>query len=105
MMIANSVQPTQPVDQDAQKYGDMILLNSTLEERMPVYDYGRHLLAGAEPSHGTAVRFFGALYTLSARMPGYAEHIARIKACPEAISAFQSRIALYVLLNEKAVLQ
>ncbi|MEO8608927.1 MAG: hypothetical protein ABI690_13635 [Chloroflexota bacterium] len=99
-MMSISLQPTDPIDQDAQKFGDMILSNSTIEERLPVYEYGRYLLAGAEPTHGTSTRFFGALYILSKRMPGYNQHIAVIKSDPGAISLLQSKIALYVLLNE-----
>lgn len=102
-MTTNSVQPIDPIDQDAKRYGDMILAHSTLDERMPIYEYGRHVLAGADPSHGTAVRFFGALYDLTPRMPGYAEHIERVKTCPQAISLLQSKIALYVVLYEPSL--
>lgn len=102
-MMNNSLQPIHPIDQNAEKFGAMILANSTAEERLPVVEYGRHILAGAPPTHGCATRFFGALYILSKRMPGYNQHIATLQCDPGAISHFQSKIALYVLLNETAV--
>lgn len=102
-MNTQSVQPPALIDQDASKFGDMILSNASPEARRPVYEYGRYVLAGAEPTHGASVRFFGALYDLTPWMPGYAEHVATLKSSPTAISRFQSGIALHVLLHDKVV--
>lgn len=105
-MMKHSLQPIPAPDQfdeDAETFGAMILAKSTPEERQPVVEYGRYILAGAPPSHGCATRFFGAIYILSKRMPGYNECIAAMKTEAGAISRLQSKIALYVLLNEPAV--
>jgi hypothetical protein len=89
------------IDQDAEKIGAMILANASPEERRPIYEYGRHVLAGAQPSHGCTVRFFGALAQLTPRLPGYADCIATLADSEQAISAFQGKIALFVLLRDR----
>lgn len=89
------------IDADAEKIGVLILLNASPEERLPIYEYGRHILAGAPPTHGCAVRFWGALTALTPRLPGYPDCIATLMSDSAAISQFQSKIALFVVLNDR----
>lgn len=90
------------IDQDAKTIGVLILLNASPEERLPIFEYGRHLLAGAPPTHGCAARFWGAMTALAPRLPGYLDCIAALIDQPAIVSQFQSKIALFVVLNDRS---
>lgn len=105
-MNINSVQliwTPDHIGQLAEEFGALLLANSSNDEREPIYNYGRHMLAAAQPSAGCIARFVAALYTLTPRMPGYAKQVAALATEPQTISLLQSNIALYVVLNDKAV--
>ena len=98
--IVTEVPTNESIDKRVELNGAMIFMKSTAEERGPIYEYGRYLLARIEPTPGCTLRFYAALRDLAPRLPDYQALIDQTALYPAAMSRFQARLAVYVARNE-----
>jgi hypothetical protein len=98
-MIKNTLPQKPTVDQinrSGQEFGQMLIDNSTPEERRYIAEYGSHILANMPPTSGLTMRFLRELADLAPRMNGYSVAVARMSLYQNSISNLQNAIALYV---------
>lgn len=105
LMLKNSLPPIPTDDQinrSGQEFGQMLIDNTTPEERRYISEYGQCLRANMPPSDGLTLRFFRELADLAPRMAGYSVQIARMSLYQNSISNLQNQIAIYVARHNAA---
>lgn len=104
-MLTNSLPQKPTVDQinrSGQEFGQMLIDNTTAEERRYISEYGRLILANMLPTSGLTMRFFRELADLSPRITGYSVAVARMSLYQDAIIGLQHVIATYVACVDAA---
>lgn len=104
----NDATVTQISDEDinrrVQWNGAMIFTIATPDERRPLYEYGRFLLARIEPTTGCTLRFYNALDTIMPRLPDYKAFVEEVGSMSYMLTRFQCRLAVYIARNDFTVM-
>jgi hypothetical protein len=88
------------INENAKAIAAMMMQVATFEERQPIVDYGRCLLAKVEPPSNFTLRFFAGMSKLAPRLPDYQTFTRDNVMYESAISTLQCRIAVIVVRHE-----